>query len=86
MQEYCDLGEEIESSIARTTDKLKPENLFKFIGIPSDKSNRLDEYRVNFAMQKLAEVKFENLREHYARQVNSFKGEALDRLRSAIDV
>lgn len=86
LQEYCDLGEEIESSIARTTDKLKPENLFKFIGIPSDKSNRLDERRVNFAMQKLAEVKFENLREHYARQVNSFKGEALDRLRSAIDV
>lgn len=86
LQEYCDLGEEIESSIVSTTNKLQPENLFKFIGIPAVKNTRLDEYRINHAMQRLAEVKFENLREHYSRQVNSMIAEALDKLREAIDV
>lgn len=86
LQEYCDLGEEIESSISSTTEKLQPENLFRFIGIPSVKNTRLDEYRINYAMQRLAEVKFENLREHYSRQVNSLKAEVLDKLRGAVDV
>lgn len=86
LQEYCDLGEEIESSILATTEKLQPENLFKFIGIPAVKNTRLDEYRINHAMQRLAEVKFENLREHYSRQVSSMKAEALNKLREAVDV
>ena len=86
LQEYCDLGKEIEISIENTTNKLKPENLFKFIGIPADKSTRLNEYKVNYAMQKLSEVKFENLREHYFNQVSSLKAEALDSLKTAVNV
>lgn len=69
-------------------EKLKPESLFKFIGIPSTglTNTRIDEYRSNHAMLRLAEVKFENLREHYSRQIISFKAEALDRLRTAVDI
>ena len=88
LNEYCDLGEEIETSISQMVEKLKPESLFKFIGIPSTglTNTRIDEYRSNHAMLRLAEVKFENLREHYSRQIISFKAEALDRLRTAVDV
>ncbi|MCH3566472.1 hypothetical protein LC949_13685, partial [Enterococcus faecium] len=88
LKEYCDLGEEIETSISQMVEKLKPESLFKFIGIPSTglTNTRIDEYRSNHAMLRLAEVKFENLREHYSRQIISFKAEALDRLRTAVDI
>lgn len=88
LKEYCEIGEEIEQSIVQMTEKLKPENLFRFIGILSAglTNTRIDEYRSNHAMLRLAEAKFENLREHYSRQVNGFKAEALEYLKTAIDI
>lgn len=86
LQEYCDVGEEIKLSIDQLTEKLKQENLFKFVGIPSAglTNTRIDEYRSNYALLKLSEAKFENLRELYSREVNGLVAEALEKLKTAI--
>lgn len=86
LQEYCDVGEEIKLSITQLTEKLKQENLFKFVGIPSAglTNTRIDEYRSNHALLRLSEAKFENLRELYSREVNGLVAEALEKLKTAI--
>lgn len=87
LAEYSELGEEIEEAINQMVQKLEVDSLYRFIGIPAlgASNTRLDEYRIEYAKNKLSEAKFENLRQHYTTQVNATTAEAMETLRNAVD-
>ncbi|EPY6472541.1 hypothetical protein ACWO4B_003238 [Clostridium sporogenes] len=84
---YMDLGEEIDNIISEMNNKLKPENLMKFVGVSSTgiTNTKIEEYRINYVKQCLSEVKFQALRDHYSVSTNQIKEDVIDRLDEAFE-
>ncbi|MBY6889367.1 hypothetical protein HYH68_16365 [Clostridium botulinum] len=86
-ERYMELGKEIDNLINEQIDKLKSENLIKFVGISSKgiTNTKIEEYRINFVKQCLDEAKFERLREQYRIKTNQIKESVIDRLDEAFE-
>ncbi|KRU39993.1 phage tail tape measure protein [Clostridium sporogenes] len=86
-EKYMELGKEIDTLINEQIDKLRSENLIKFVGIPSKgiTNTKIEEYRINFVKQCLDEAKFERLREHYRIKTNQIREDVIDRLDEAFE-